>query len=114
MRPRRPIPPIPDEKPILRELEVADDGTIWVKIHVPAEVRPVLPRPAGDARPPRLAWRERPTWDLFDGATGAYRGRVVLPWATEFASARGNRVWLSEEGESGERLIGIYELALKR
>lgn len=106
----RPIPPIPDEKPVIRELRVADDGAIWVKVHVAAEARSVIARPPGDARPPRLAWRERPTWDLFDGTTGADRGRVVLPWATELAAARGDRIWLGEEGESGERLIGIYEM----
>ena len=74
-----------------------------------AEKRPIPPRKPGDQRP-LLTWRERNTFDLFDGASGGYIGRIAFPYATEFMASRGDRVWLREEGESGEQLIGVYDL----
>jgi 6-bladed beta-propeller len=111
--PQYPPIAIPKRKPILRELRFDDVGRLWVKVHVTAEDRPIPPRPAGDPRP-LLTWRERNTFDLFDVASGGYIGRVAFPYATVFLTSRGNKVWLREEGESGEMLIGIYELKAAR
>ncbi len=101
--------PIPDTKPFLRALLGDDLGRIWVQVHVRAEKRDIPPRPAGNRRP-LLTWRERNTFDLFDGGSGGFIGRVAFPYATELMTIRGDRVWLREEGESGEQLIGVYDL----
>lgn len=107
--PRFPPIAIPKVKPLLRELRLDDVGRLWVKVHVTAEDRPIPPRKPGDLRP-LLTWRERNTYDLFDVASGGFIGRVAFPYATEFMASRGNRVWLREEGESGEQLIGVHDL----
>lgn len=107
--PKYPPVAIPNLKPLLRGLRLDDVGRLWVKVHVTAEARPIPPRKPGDRRP-LLTWRERNTYDLFDVANGGYIGRVGFPYATEFMASRGNRVWLREEGGSGEELIGVYEL----
>jgi 6-bladed beta-propeller len=101
--------PIPDTKPLLRAVLGDDLGRIWVQVHVRAEKRDIPPRPSGNRRP-LLTWRERNTYDLFDGESGGYIGRVAFPYATELMTIRGDRVWLREEGESGEQLIGVYDL----
>lgn len=108
-RPGRPPSPIPAEKPILRDLRFDDLGRLWVQVHVEAEQRPIPSRPSGDPRP-LLTWRERNTYDLFDVASGGYIGRIAFPYATIFLTSRGDRVWLREEGESGELLVGIHEM----
>lgn len=104
-------PPVatPRTKPLIRDLRIDDIGRVWVKVHVTAEKRPIPPRKPGDQRP-LLTWRERNTFDLFDAASGGYIGRIAFPYATEFMASRGDRVWLREEGESGEQLIGVYDL----
>lgn len=107
--PQYPPVAIPTMKPVLRELRFDDVGRLWVKVHVAAEERPIPPRPAGDPRP-LLTWRERNTYDLFDVAAGGYIGRVAFPYATIFLTSHGDRVWLREEGESGEMLLGIHEM----
>lgn len=111
--PQYPPIAIPTIKPIIRELRFDDVGRLWVKVHVTAERRPIPPRPAGDPRP-LLTWRERNTYDLFDVASGGYIGRVAFPYATTLLTSRGDRVWLSEEGESGEIVLGIHEMRSAR
>lgn len=99
----------PEAKAILRGVLVDDSGRLWVHLHVPAEQRPIPPRAPGDPRP-LLTWRERNTYDLLELGTGAFLGRVAFPYATELTAVRGDRVWLREEGESGETVIGVYAL----
>jgi hypothetical protein len=101
--------PIPDTKPLLRAVLADDLGRIWAQVHVRAEKRDFPPRPPGNRRP-LLTWRERNTFDLFDGESGGYIGRVAFPYGTELMTVRGDRVWLREEGESGEQRIGVYDL----
>ncbi len=107
--PAQTLAPIPELKPFLRGLMLDDLDRLWVQVHVAAEQRPVPARPPGDARP-LLTWRERNTYDLYDSHTGAYIGRVAFPYATQLMATQGDRVWLIEEGESGEQRIGVYEL----
>jgi len=107
--PQYPPVAMPKVKPLIRDIRIDDIGRVWVKVHVSAEQRPIPPRKPGDKRP-LLTWRERNTFDLFDAASGGYIGRIAFPYATEFMASRGDRVWLREEGESGEQLIGVYDL----
>lgn len=100
--------PIPESKPLLRGVRGDHVGRVWIQVHVRAEKRPVPPRPPGSQRP-LLTWRERMTFDLFM-PDGTLIGRVALPHQTELMATRGDRIWLREEGESGEQLIGIYDL----
>lgn len=107
--PQQRLAPIPELKPFIRAVRVDDLDRVWVQVHVGAEQRPIPPRPPGDLRP-LLTWRERNTYDLFDSHTGAYIGRVAFPYATQLMATQGDRVWLAEEGASGEQRIGVYEL----
>jgi hypothetical protein len=102
-------PAAPEQKAILRGLRFDHDGRLWVHVHVMAEQRPIPPRPAGDARP-LLTWRERNTYDLYEPSSGAFLGRVAFPYASVLMAVRGDRVWLRQEGESGEQVIGVYDL----
>jgi hypothetical protein len=101
----------PEQKAILRGLRFDLDGRLWAHVHVTAEQQPIPPRPAGDARP-LLTWRERNTYDLFDKSSVEFLGRVAFPYATELMAVRGDRVWLRQEGESGEQVLGVYRLRL--
>lgn len=107
--PKQRLAPFPELKPLIRAIRVDDIDRLWVQVHVGAEQRPIPPRAPGDARP-LLTWRERNTYDLFNSHTGAYIGRVAFPYATQLMAMQGDRVWLSEEGASGEQRIGVYEL----
>ncbi|HRN52766.1 MAG TPA: 6-bladed beta-propeller [Gemmatimonadaceae bacterium] len=107
--PQQQLAPIPELKPFIRAVRVDDIDRVWVQVHVSAEQRPIPPRAPGDARP-LLTWRERNTYDLFDSHTGAYIGRVAFPYATQLMATQGDRVWLAEEGASGEQRIGVYDL----
>lgn len=102
-------PAAPQQKAVLRGVRFDDDGRLWVHVHVTAEQRPIPPRPAGDSRP-LLTWRERNTYDLFDSGSGEFLGRVAFPYASQLMAVRGDRVWLRQEGESGEQVLGVYAL----
>ncbi len=101
--------PLRADKPLIRALRIDDVGRIWVHVHATAEKRDVPPRKPGDTRP-LLTWRERNHFDLFNGESAEYLGRVVLPPATELMASRGDRVWLREEGAAGEQRLGVYDL----
>ena len=98
-----------ERKAFVRSIRGDDVGRIWVQVHVRAEKRPIPPRPPGN-RKPLLTWRERNTFDLFDGATGLHLGRVAFPYATELMATSGDRVWLTDEGPDGEQRIAVHDL----
>lgn len=106
--PEYPIAAMPKEKPFLRGIRVDELGRTWAHVHIVAEKRDIPPRKAGDLRP-LFTWRERNALDLFD-PEGRFLGRMIQPVGTQLMASRGDRVWLLEEGESGEQLIGIYDL----
>ncbi len=100
---------IPETKPFVRDVRGDERGRIWVQVHVKAEKRDIPPRPPGN-RKPLLTWRERTTYEIFDGSRGEYVGRVALPHATELMATRGDRIWARTEGPDGEQVLVVYQM----
>jgi hypothetical protein len=107
------IPPVPPTKPAYSGFDIGADGRIWVRVHVPA-----VKVPADDATPPRpdqrpsMTWREPATYDVFE-VDGTFLGRIVLPPGVSLAAHRGNEIWGTTSGESGEALLVRYRLSHK-
>jgi hypothetical protein len=91
-------PDIPDLKASYRELRVADDGRIWVRISQPSERIPeaerseAAPPNAAGQRPPVRTWREPIVYEVFE-PTGEFLGRIALPARTTIVRMRGNNAW---------------------
>jgi hypothetical protein len=88
---------IPATKPAYQNLDVGEDGRIWVRLYAPAEpipeaeLAPQRPGPDGTV-PPRLTTREPGVYDVF-APEGRLLGRVALPARTRITRMRGNEVW---------------------
>jgi hypothetical protein len=107
--PPRPPYEIPKTKPAYKELFVDRDGRVWVSLFTAAERRDdIPPRPAGDTRP-RLIWRQRATYDVFDKG-GAYLGRVTLPRSARVVAAQGDRVWVLSKDVDDVESITVYRV----
>lgn len=99
---------IPTAKPAYRDIEVAEDGRIWVHRYAVATERPLTkPRPA-DA-PPALTWRDTPTFDVFE-ADGRYVGTVIVPNNTRMWVRRGAGLWGTNVLASGETQVVRYRM----
>lgn len=91
-------PGIPSTKPAYRNLEVGNDGRIWVLLSMPAEPIPEaeLPpvrAPSGGGPPPvRITTREPNVYDVFS-PSGMLLGRVGLPPRTRLYAMSGDTVW---------------------
>jgi hypothetical protein len=88
--------PIPDVKPYIRAVSVANDGRIWVSLSRPAEEIPVDERAEprterGITVPPRTL-REPTVYDVFQ-PDGWYLGRVAMPRRATWRAAGGDLVW---------------------
>jgi hypothetical protein len=113
--------PIPRTKPVFRELEVDQEGRIWMRLHAPAIRIPMTPgEEAGleraqemfgaDDAPPPQEWRERAVYDVVE-PDGTYLGRVELPyWNSRLVAARGRDVWVVQTGEYGENYVVQYRI----
>jgi len=88
---------IPAAKPAYQNIEVGEDGRIWVRIYTAGEpipedeLPPVRPGPDGIA-PPRITTREPVVYDVFT-PDGKLLGRVALPPRTRIHRTRGNQAW---------------------
>ena len=99
---------IPAVKPAYRDIDVAEDGRIWVHRYAPATERPItLPRPV-DA-PPALTWRDVPTFDVFE-PDGRFLWTVVAPENTRLSVREGDRVWGIHTTPTGEIQVVRYRL----
>jgi len=99
---------IPKVKPAYRQLEVDEDGRVWVDRYVEAVHRDRRPREAGDERP-LLTWFEPRTFDVFE-PTGEYLGTVVLPPKTYIQSRRGMYLLGEQVGELDETYVVLFRL----
>ena len=106
-----PMTAIPAVKPVFRRLHADLDGRVWVQLHTrgePYDPPPETPRPGRPQLAP-IRWRERVVWDVF-APDGKYLGQVELPFRTEFAEARGNKVWAIQRGEDDEQYVVRYRI----
>lgn len=112
---------IPREKPIFRDLDVDEEGRIWVRLHAEAIRVPQTPGEqaaeaearrffgGGDAPPPQ-EWRERAVFDVVE-ESGRFLGTLELPhWDSQVASARGRLLWVIETGAYGESYVVRYRV----
>lgn len=87
-------PPIPDSKPPIKDVQVGDDGSLWVQLSQPGvEIPGVEDAKRGEAPPVR--WREPVVFDVFE-PDGTYLGRVRAPdgfQRSPGATFRGGQVW---------------------
>jgi hypothetical protein len=102
-------PAIPDVKPALRNVVSDVDGRVWIEVYTSATKRAPIELKRGANIRAQITWREVATFEVLS-ATGQYLGRVVLPNNSVLLAARGNRIWLRTEGESGEHLLVAYRL----
>lgn len=97
---------IPEIKPAYRDIDVAEDGRIWVNRYAVATERHItVPRPA-DA-PPALTWRDIPTFDVFE-SDGKFLWTVVVPENTRIAVRKGSRLWGTQVSPTGETDVVRY------
>ena len=99
---------IPEIKPAFRDLDVAEDGRIWVHRYAEATERPPRANRPRDA-PPTVLWRDVPTFDVFE-AGGHFLGSVITPPNTIFMVRRGDRLWGVERGPLDEGYIVRYRM----
>ncbi len=88
---------VPAIKPAFRQIDVDEDGRIWVYRYVAAQKQAIAARPSNSALPP-ITWREPPTFDVFQ-PDGRFLGTVVLPSRTQLFLMRGNLLWGITRGE---------------
>jgi len=101
-------PPIPAVKPPIRELQVARDGRLWVRVSTPSERIPDTerePRREGRAEPP--IFRDPVHYEVF-AADGKFLGRVVLPINSAWVEAENDLVWVLDRDSDG--LPGVVRL----
>jgi beta-lactamase regulating signal transducer with metallopeptidase domain len=99
---------IPERKPAYRDIEVAEDGRIWVHRYSAATKR-TLTRPRSDSLPPPLTWREIPTFDVFE-ADGRFAGTVILPENTRLFARRGAQLWGAQVNANRETVVVRYRM----
>lgn len=101
-------PAIPAVKPPVRELQVARDGRIWVRVSTPSELIPEAERePAREGRAEPARHRDAVHYEVF-AADGRFLGRVVLPVNATWMEADGDLVWVLDRDADG--LPGVVRL----
>jgi hypothetical protein len=101
-------PPIPSAKPPIRDLQVARDGRIWVRVSTPSERIPDAERePAVEGRAAPPMFRDPVHYEVF-AADGTFLGRVVLPINSTWMEADGDMVWVLDRDADG--LPGVVRL----
>jgi hypothetical protein len=113
-------PEIPPVKPIVRDLFVAQDGRIWVRLSQSARLNPEIRIP--DRPPPDGArdfymaadrWSEPTVYDVLEPG-GRYVGQVRFPVevrASDYPfSATGDTVWAVVVDANGVPLVRRYRI----
>lgn len=105
---QQPHLPLPEFKPIVRELRGDELGRVWVKLADTSYRR----NGAGASRGgrTRLTHFEQGVWDIFNGDTGEFIGQVRLPLAHELLATLGDRLWLRSTGSGGELVLTSFDM----
>jgi hypothetical protein len=105
---------IPDRKPPVRDLTVAEDGRIWVRVHTEATLNPSVPAGSASVQSVRgERWPEADAYDVLD-ANGAYLGNVRFPVRVELATIRGDTIWAVTRGSNDVPLVSRYQVVWSR
>lgn len=109
-------PAIPDTKPPLRSLFMAQDGAVWVVVSrpgVPVVSRADAAKEEARTGRPVLRYREPPAFEVFD-RTGRYLGPVAAPRALSIEDpapvVHGTTVWGVERDAIGVPTVVRYRL----
>jgi hypothetical protein len=99
---------IPTTKPAYRDLEVDEDGRIWVDRYMTAHEDSTVAEvsPAGA---PQRRWREPRTFDVFR-ADGSFMGTVVVPPRTRLLARSGPLLWGVQTDELGVPYVVRFRL----
>lgn len=101
--------PLPDRKPVVRELRSDEVGRIWVRVADTAYRRLRRGQEATSSRP-TLTHFERGVWDIFNLETGLYIGRVELPPGHRIIASLGDRLWLVGTGADDQQVLSVMRL----
>lgn len=99
---------IPEVKPAYRDIDVAEDGRIWVHRYAAATERVITTPRTADA-PPALIWRDAPTFDVFE-PDGRFLWTVVVPENTRMLVRKGSQLWGTHVGAAGETNVVRYRM----
>jgi hypothetical protein len=106
----RKLGPIPDTKPLIRDLMTDDDGRIWVAVYAEARFKPYSDAERAERGDrPSLEWNQPLAWEVLDGG-GRFLGRLTLPDKTSLLAARGTTVWGSQVGTYGEEYVVRFKI----
>jgi hypothetical protein len=102
---------IPRQKPVFQYLSRDADGRIWVRMHVPGRLvdDPVDPADRGPDDPPPLNWREPFVFHVWN-SDGSPFGSIELARPGFVMEARGDLLWVREQGEFGEPQLVRYRV----
>lgn len=101
---------IPDMKPPFRDLDVDDDGRIWIYRYAEAAERQLTtPRPPN--APPAITWRDIPAFDVFE-QDGRFLGTALTPRDSRLLVKRGDFVWGVHRGELDESYIVRWRMVV--
>jgi len=105
--------PVPETKPLIKELVVDLDGRLWVSRYTEAvfmEYSPAEREGRASRGLPSQQWRDLSRWDVFDSGD-EYMGSVVLPFKTTFMTAEGDVVWGVQAGDFDEPYVVRWRLS---
>jgi hypothetical protein len=113
-------PDIPTTKPPVRDIYVASDGRIWVRLSQPARLIPsvtIPTRPATLSESYRIdamyRWVEPWVYDIYE-PQGDYVGQVRLPNSTATFAARRDTLWIATTGSDEVPTVKRYRIAWRR
>lgn len=96
-----PMRPVPDRKPAYGDISAGIDGTIWIRLHVPAEKRePTSER--GPEDPPPITWVEPRVYDVYE-SDATYLGQVQVPSRTNVMVFSRSHLWGVRRGDFDEQ-----------
>jgi len=110
-------PDIPDTKPAFRDLQVAEDGRIWLARHTEGVRRdnPSYDPTDPESEAPEHVWGEPWAWDVFE-SDGTFLGTVHAPEGFQpypRAVFSGDHVWAVAEDDLGVQRIVRYRIELR-
>lgn len=100
--------PVPDSKPLFRAIEIGQDGRVWLRRYVAAELDDSVPvAPAGEA--PQRRWREPTVYDVWE-PDGTFLGTIRLPAGMVARERSGDLVWGTRIDSAGVERIVRYRI----
>ena len=108
-------PPIPDTKPVFRDIVAGADGRVWVQLSTPGEPVPDDGSPRDPQRPPPERYREPVVFDVYE-SDGRYVGTVRTPsgfLTNPKPVFRGEHVWAVVRDELDVNYVVRFRIGLE-